>query len=142
MTRHPSKGNNHHGHQEGSPAKTTEAPKGPFVHQLQLYLVGGQQFTVNEVTDTVDMPRNVIAFVNAWREKKDVWHSPNNDPRFGVRVRDVSMIRIPRRPSGPRLSRPKPPRRKKRPSNRLTLLGSAHEADHRRHQALQVGRRP
>lgn len=72
-------------------AKTTEAPKGPFVHQLQLYLVGGQQFTVNEVTDTVDMPRNVIAFVNAWREKKDVWHSPNNDPRFGVRVRDVSM---------------------------------------------------
>lgn len=74
-----------------APAKTTEAPKGPFVHQLQLYLVGGQQFTVNEVTDTVDMPRNVIAFVNAWREKKDVWHSPNNDPRFGVRVRDVSM---------------------------------------------------
>ena len=46
-----------------APAKTTEAPKGPFVHQLQLYLVGGQQFTVNEVTDTVDMPRNVIAFV-------------------------------------------------------------------------------
>ena len=37
------------------------------------------------------MPVNVTAFINAWREKKDVWHSPNNDPRFGVRVRDVSL---------------------------------------------------
>lgn len=83
----------------------TEAPKGPFVHQLQLYLVGGQQFTVNEVTDTPEMPRNVVAFVNAWREKKDVWHSPNNDPRFGVRVRDVSLYEY-------RVGRPAPAQQK------------------------------
>lgn len=68
-----------------------DAAKGPFVHQLRFFLVGGQDFTVNEVTDTAEMPRNVLAFINAWREKKDVWHSPNNDPRFGVRVKDVSM---------------------------------------------------
>ena len=72
-------------------APAPEAAKGPFVHQLRFFLVGGQDFTVNEVTDTSDMPRNVLAFINAWREKKDVWHSPNNDPRFGVRVKDVSM---------------------------------------------------
>lgn len=64
---------------------------GPFVHQLHLYLVGGQNFTLNEVTSSTKMPANVVAFINAWREKKDVWHSPNNDPRFGVRVKDVSM---------------------------------------------------
>ena len=64
---------------------------GPFVHQLQLYLVGGQNFTLNEVTSSTKMPANVVAFINAWREKKDVWHSPNNDPRFGVRVKDVSL---------------------------------------------------
>ena len=29
--------------------------------------------------------------INAWRAKKDVWHSPNNDVHFGVRVKDVSM---------------------------------------------------
>ncbi len=67
------------------------APKGPFVHQLVVYLVGGQTFTINEVTDSAAMPSNVIAFINAWRQKKDVWHSPNNDPKFGVRVRDVSL---------------------------------------------------
>lgn len=33
------------------------------------------------------MPQNVIAFINAWRQK----HSPNNDPKFGVRVKDVSL---------------------------------------------------
>ena len=80
--------------------KTTAAPEqapvavedhGPFVHQLQLYLVGGQNFTLNEVTSSTKMPANVVAFINAWREKKDVWHSPNNDPRFGVRVKDVSL---------------------------------------------------
>ncbi len=65
--------------------------KGPFVHSLRLYLVGGQQFTLNEVTNSPEIPRNVVAFINAWREKKDVWHSPNNDPRFGVRVKDVSL---------------------------------------------------
>lgn len=53
--------------------------------------LGGQQFTLNEVTDSPEIPRNVVAFINAWREKKDVWHSPNNDPRFGVRVKDVSL---------------------------------------------------
>lgn len=81
-------------------AKTAEAPAqapvavedhGPFVHQLHIYLVGGQDFTINEVTTSNKMPPNVVAFINAWREKKDVWHSPNNDPRFGVRVKDVSM---------------------------------------------------
>lgn len=77
-----------------APAKEVakpEQPKGPFVHQLKVYLVGGQEFTINEVSNSPEMPNNVIAFVNAWREKKDVWHSPNNDPRFGVRVKDVSL---------------------------------------------------
>lgn len=75
-----------------SPAQTTkEAPKGPFVHQLQVYLVGGQTFTINEVTDSPNMPNNVVAFINAWRQKRDVWHSPNNDAKFGVRVKDVSL---------------------------------------------------
>lgn len=78
---------------QATPAAQKDAAmqKGPFVHQLQLYLVGGQQFTVNEITDSPEMPQNVIAFINAWREKRDVWHSPNNDPKFGVRVRDVSL---------------------------------------------------
>lgn len=65
--------------------------RGPFVHQLHLYLVGGQEFTINELSNSQQIPTNVRAFINAWREKKDVWHSPNNDPRFGVRVKDVSM---------------------------------------------------
>ena len=65
--------------------------KGPFIHQLQLFLVGGQQFTVNEISESIAMPQNVIAFINAWRQKRDVWHSPNNDPKFGVRVKDVSL---------------------------------------------------
>ena len=65
------------------PVKVEE--QGPFIHQLQLFLVGGQQFTVNELSDSVKMPQNVIAFINAWRQKRDVWHSPNNDPKFGVR---------------------------------------------------------
>lgn len=29
--------------------------------------------------------------MHAWRQKRDVWHSPNNDPKFGVRVKDVSL---------------------------------------------------
>ena len=37
--------------------KSADAPvqqpaKGPFVHSLRVYLVGGQQFTLNEVTDS------------------------------------------------------------------------------------------
>lgn len=52
-------------------AQEQTAPKGPFVHQLQVYLVGGQTFTINEVTDSPNMP--------------------NNDPKFGVRVKDVSL---------------------------------------------------
>lgn len=60
-------------------------------HQLQVYLVGGQTFTINEVTDSPNMPNNVVAFINAWRQKRDEWHSPNNDPKFGVRVKDVSL---------------------------------------------------
>ena len=97
--------------------KTTAAPEqapvavedhGPFVHQLHLYLVGGQNFTLNEVTSSTKTPANVVAFINAWREKKDVWHSPNNDPRFGVRVKDVSLYEY-------RVGRPAPPRPKPRP---------------------------
>ncbi len=79
--------------QENKPADTPvrQPVKGPFVHALRVYLVGGQQFTLNEVTDSPEIPTNVIAFINAWRSKKDVWHSPNNDVHFGVRVKDVSM---------------------------------------------------
>lgn len=77
--------------QEKNEQPTNEPPKGPFIHQLKVYLVGGQQFTINEVTPTPAMPNNVVAFINAWRQKKDVWHSPNNDPKFGVRVKDVSL---------------------------------------------------
>ena len=68
-----------------------EQPKGPFVHQLKVHLIGGQEFTINEVSDSQEIPANVVAFINAWREKRDVWHSPNNDPHFGVRVKVVSM---------------------------------------------------
>lgn len=78
-----------------------EAPKGPFIHALKLSLIGGQQMTLNEVTDSTDIPRNVVAFINAWREQKDVWHSPDNDPHFGVRVKDVSMYEY-------RVGRPQP----------------------------------
>lgn len=53
-------------------AQEQTAPKGPFVHQLQVYLVGGQTFTINEVTDSPNMPNNVVAFINAWRQKRDV----------------------------------------------------------------------
>ena len=74
-------------------AAAVETPKKKYVHVLLLSLVGGQQFQLNEVTDSTDMPMNVTAFINAWREKKDVWHSPGNDPHFGVRVMDVSMYR-------------------------------------------------
>lgn len=49
-------------------AQEQTAPKGPFVHQLQVYLVGGQTFTINEVTDSPNMPNNVVAFINAWRQ--------------------------------------------------------------------------
>ena len=48
------------------PVKVEE--QGPFIHQLQLFLVGGQQFTVNELSDSVKMPQNVIAFINACRQ--------------------------------------------------------------------------
>lgn len=42
--------------------KSADAPvqqpaKGPFVHSLRVYLVGGQQFTLNEVTDSPEVPR-------------------------------------------------------------------------------------
>ena len=37
------------------------------------------------------MPRNYLGFINAWREKKGVWFSPNNDPHFGVRVKEVAL---------------------------------------------------
>ena len=48
--------------------KSADAPvqqpaKGPFVHSLRVYLVGGQQFTLNEVTDSPEVPRNVVAFI-------------------------------------------------------------------------------
>ena len=61
------------------------------VHRLIVSLVGGQEFTLNAVTNSTDIPADYVAFINAWRAKKDVWHSPNNDPHFGVRVKDVSL---------------------------------------------------
>lgn len=30
------------------------------------------QEPVNELSDSVKMPQNVIAFINAWRQKRDV----------------------------------------------------------------------
>ena len=75
-----------------APAPQAQKPAaGPYVHSLRLWLNGGQQFTLNEITDSEEIPANVVAFINAWREKKDVWHSPANDPHFGVRVLDVSL---------------------------------------------------
>lgn len=61
------------------PVKVEE--QGPFIHQLQLFLVGGQQFTVNELSDSVKMPQNVIAFINAWRQKRDVWPEQRSEVR-------------------------------------------------------------
>ena len=76
-------------------AKETVKPanpqQGPFIHRMVFHLVGGQSFTLDEVSDKAEPTQNVVAFINAWREKKDVWHSPNNDPHFGVRVKDVSL---------------------------------------------------
>ncbi|MDY3115070.1 MAG: hypothetical protein SOR95_03730 [Sutterella sp.] len=88
--------------EENKAVETKEAPvaeekaaapadQGPFVHTLRFYLIGGQTFTLNEVTNSSEPSTNVIAFINAWRENRDVWHSPNGDPRFGVRVRDVAL---------------------------------------------------
>lgn len=65
--------------------------QGPFVHVLRLHLTNGETFNLQEVTNTRDVPKNVVAFINAWREMKDVWHSPNGSPNFGVRVRDVVL---------------------------------------------------
>ncbi len=62
-----------------------------FVHEIRIYLVGGQIFSMREVTNSQEMPKNVVAFINAWRQKRDVWHSPNNDPHFGVRIKDISL---------------------------------------------------
>ena len=62
-----------------------------FVHSLRVYLVGGQTFTINEVTNSTDIPANVVNFINAWRQKQDAWFSPANDARFGVRILDVSL---------------------------------------------------
>lgn len=42
-------------------AQEQTAPKGPFVHQLQVYLVGGQTFTINEVTDSPNMPPTTLS---------------------------------------------------------------------------------
>ena len=69
------------------------AAQEPVVHRLIVSLVGGQEFTLNAVTNSTDIPADYVAFINAWREKKDVWFSPKNDPHFGVRVKDVSMYR-------------------------------------------------
>lgn len=94
------------------PVKVEE--QGPFIHQLQLFLVGGQQFTVNELSDSVKMPQNVIAFINAWRQKRDVWHSPNNDPKFGsvsktFRSTNIASARLrPLSPLNPSLHRLRP----------------------------------
>lgn len=78
-------------------AQEQAAPKGPFVHQLQVYLVGGQTFTINEVTDSPNMPNNVVAFINAWRQKRDVWHSPKQRPEVRRSSEGCFALRIPRR---------------------------------------------
>ena len=62
---------------------------GPFIHQLQLFLVGGQQFTVNELSDSVKMPQNVIAFINARRLAQPEQRSEVRRPcqrRFALRI--------------------------------------------------------
>ena len=73
-------------------AQTAAAAEKPvFVHQLTLYITGGQKYQIRELSNSTDMPRNYLGFINAWREKKDVWFSPNNDPHFGVRVKEVPL---------------------------------------------------
>lgn len=74
-----------------APEAAPAVEQGPFVHSLRFHLTSGEQFTLNEITNSSEAPQNVVAFINAWREMKDVWHSPNNDPHFGVRVRDVAL---------------------------------------------------
>lgn len=76
--------------------KSADAPvqqpaKGPFVHSLRVYLVGGQQFTLNEVTVPPKFRGTSSPLSTPGAPRKDVWHSPNNDVHFGVRVKDVSM---------------------------------------------------
>lgn len=69
------------------PVKVEE--QGPFIHQLQLFLVGGQQFTVNELSDSVKMPQNVIAFINARRLAQPEQRSEVRRPcqrRFALRI--------------------------------------------------------
>ena len=66
------------------PVKVEE--QGPFIHQLQLFLVGGQQFTVNELSDSVKMPQNVIAFINAWRQKQRSEVRRPCQRRFALRI--------------------------------------------------------
>ena len=36
----------------------------------------------------------MAACISAWRQKKYVWHSPNNDIKFGVRVKDVILDNV------------------------------------------------
>lgn len=67
------------------------AEKPLIVHQLTLFITGGQKYQIRELSNSTDMPRNYLGFINAWREQKDVWFSPNNDPHFGVRVKEVAL---------------------------------------------------
>lgn len=76
---------------EGKAAAPAAQEPQVYVHALRLYLVGGQVYLIRELTNSPTMSQNIVAFINAWRQHRDVWHSPNNDPKFGVRVRDVSL---------------------------------------------------
>lgn len=85
--------------------KSADAPvqqpaKGPFVHSLRVYLVGGQQFTLNEVTDSPEVPRNVVAFINAWRAKEGRLAQPQQRRAFRRPREGCVHVRIPRRPTG------------------------------------------
>ena len=130
------------------PVKVEE--QGPFIHQLQLFLVGGQQFTVNELSDSVKMPQNVIAFINAWRQKRDVWHSPNNDPKFAsARLRPLSPLNpsLHRLRPLPRLLRRNPPNplssvRRRWPENECVSSVGGASMKYFRRRVDSISRRP
>lgn len=79
------------------PAKVEE--KGPFIHQLQLFLVGGQQFTINELSDSPKMPQNVIAFINAMAPEARRVALPEQRSEVRRAREGCVALRVPRRSS-------------------------------------------
>ena len=53
--------------QKTAPAAVAQEP---VVHRLIVLLVGGQEFTLNAVTNSTDVPADYVAFINAWRERR------------------------------------------------------------------------